>query len=162
MCGGGGEVARKHADRQTKGHSFLPPPLSHLLCFVLFFRRTAVFYCSVSEMRYKTARFVVCLPLTSVCLYHILPAPLSLPLPTFFPSSVLYPLLSLFLSPLCPISLWFFGLSCISSIYSLYSSVLLSMTPFLCATLAAICYLFLYLFLFCSVFSLVLFSQASA
>lgn len=87
-------------NRMTKAHSFLPPPpLSSLLfCSGFFFSPSApLFCCSVSE----TPRFVVCLPLTSVCLYRILPAPLSLPLL----SSVLFCLLSPLLSPLCVQSL---------------------------------------------------------
>lgn len=111
MC----QEAHTQTDRQTKAHSFLPPPsLFDLFCFVLF-SAAPLFCCSVSEMRLKTPRFVVCLPLTSVCLYHVLPAPLSLPLLTSFASSVLFPLLSLFLSPLCVQSL------CLSSTWAILS-----------------------------------------
>lgn len=77
------ESARKQADRQTKAHLFLPPPLSHLFGFVLF-SATLLFCCSVSEMRHKTPRFVVCLPLTAALLFHTHSAPLS---PLFLPWS---------------------------------------------------------------------------
>lgn len=73
----------KQTDRQTKAHLFLPPPLSHLFGFVLF-SATVLFCCSVSEMRHKTLRFVVCLPLTAALLYRTHSTPLS---PLFLPGS---------------------------------------------------------------------------
>lgn len=94
VCSGGGcacsikwTCARKHTDRETDRQKptrfFLLPSLISSVLF--FFSATLLFCCSVSEMRHKTPRFVVCLPLTSVCLYHICPTPLSLPLLTFSP-----------------------------------------------------------------------------
>lgn len=73
-------------------------------------------------MRHKTPRFVVCLPLTSVCLYHILPAP------QLFLCWLLSPHLSFpalifgSVSSLCPISLGFFNLSHILFILLLFCS----------------------------------------
>lgn len=113
--------ATKHIDRQTddKNPLFLLLPLVSSV-YVLF-SAAPLFCCSLSEMRHKTPRFVVCLPLTSVCLYSVLLAPPSLPLLISFALSVLpCSYLCSFLSPLCPVSPCF--LTCALFFFSFHDS----------------------------------------
>lgn len=63
------ESARKQADRQTdrqtKAHLFLPPPLSHLFGFVLFFRHCAVLLFSLRDETQDAA--LCCLSASNSC-----------------------------------------------------------------------------------------------
>lgn len=130
MC----QKAHRQRDRQTKAHSFLPPPLSHLFGFVLFFRHSAVLLFSLRDETQDTT--LCCLSAFNICM----PLP-HLPHTSFSSSADFFsPHLprSLFLSPLCPI---FFNLSCI-----LFTLLFFYLTLSLCATLAA-----LFSPLFCSV-----------
>lgn len=119
MC----QKAHRQRDRQTKAHSFLPPPLSHLFGFVLFFRHSAVLLFSLRDETQDTT--LCCLSAFNICM----PLP-HLPHTSFSSSADFFsPHLprSLFLSPLCPI---FFNLSCI-----LFTLLFFYLTLSLCATL---------------------------
>lgn len=107
--------ARKHADRKTDKSPLVSSsssPLSSLL-FCSFFLRSAVLLFSLRDETQDAT--LCCLSAFNICL----PLPHSSPHLYLFlcwlfsPLSVLFPLLSLFLSPHCVQSLCFFNLSCI-------------------------------------------------